>query len=230
MPENQKANGGQGARNGDHPQRLGTFYRAELLKRLEVSEVRGVVLDIGGFDGYWVAGLGDVERYVADISPWARYAAVRYIRADALRLPFKDSTFDAVFTIDVIEHVGQERQMVAEALRVLRPGGKLILTTPSATIRVAPFFIQRWIDRRWGHTHVRGYREDYLGALLREHGGCHVKVTPVAMTALRWLYLLLVLAWRLPGPFGRFLVSAVASWDARHLEGPHGALLLTATR
>lgn len=218
------------ARNGDHPKRLGTFYRAELLERLGVSEVRGTVLDIGGFDGYWVAGLGGVERYVADISPSARYGTVRYIRSDALRLPFKDSTFDTVFTIDVIEHVGQERQMLSEALRVLRPGGNLILTTPSATIRVAPFFIQQWIDRRWGHTRIRGYTEEFLAALLREQGGSNVKVTPLAMTALRWLYLLLVLAWRLPGPIGRFLVSTVAAWDARHLEGSHGALLVTATR
>lgn len=119
---------------------------------------------------------------------------------------------------------------MAEALRVLRPGGKLILTTPSATIRVAPFFTQRWIDRRWGHTRTRGYTGEFLAALLREQGSSHVKVTPVAMTALRWFYLPLILTWRLPGPLGRFLVSTVAGWDARHLEGSHGALLITATR
>jgi SAM-dependent methyltransferase len=50
---------------------------------------------------------------------------------DALDLSFADSSFDCVIALEVIEHVSDENKFVAEGLRVLRPGGKLIFTTPN---------------------------------------------------------------------------------------------------
>jgi SAM-dependent methyltransferase len=45
-------------------------------------------------------------------------------------LPFPSETFDLVTTTEVIEHVPNERAMLAEISRVLKPGGRLVLTTP----------------------------------------------------------------------------------------------------
>ena len=45
-------------------------------------------------------------------------------------LPFPSATFDLVTTTEVIEHVPNEREMLAEISRVLKPGGRLVLTTP----------------------------------------------------------------------------------------------------
>ncbi len=44
-------------------------------------------------------------------------------RADGLRLPFADATFDGVFCSNVLEHVPDPEQVMAEIERVLRPGG-----------------------------------------------------------------------------------------------------------
>jgi SAM-dependent methyltransferase len=47
-------------------------------------------------------------------------------RVDAAALPFADASFDVVLSFAMLHHVGNWRRAVAEAIRVLRPGGRLI--------------------------------------------------------------------------------------------------------
>jgi 2-polyprenyl-3-methyl-5-hydroxy-6-metoxy-1,4-benzoquinol methylase len=47
-------------------------------------------------------------------------------------LPFSDAAFDIVFMLDVLEHLQSPVRAVSEAGRVLRPGGRLAITTPNA--------------------------------------------------------------------------------------------------
>lgn len=49
---------------------------------------------------------------------------------DITRLTFPDDSFDAVFSIDVLEHVPDYRAGLAELARCLKPGGKMLLTAP----------------------------------------------------------------------------------------------------
>lgn len=56
---------------------------------------------------------------------------VTFQREDALDLSFDDETFDCVIALEVIEHVEDEHAFLHEGLRVLRPGGKFIFTTPN---------------------------------------------------------------------------------------------------
>lgn len=64
-----------------------------------------------------------------------RYSARSYngplAVADAVRLPFKDSSFDLLMAADVIEHLDDDRAALAEFVRVLKPGGAFILTVPA---------------------------------------------------------------------------------------------------
>jgi len=46
-------------------------------------------------------------------------------------LPLKDGLFDVVFCLDVLEHVDSDNLMASELLRVLKPGGRLIVTVPA---------------------------------------------------------------------------------------------------
>jgi SAM-dependent methyltransferase len=56
---------------------------------------------------------------------------VGVLRGDATRLPFADSSFDAVITSEVLEHVPDDTRALAELVRVLRPGGGFAATVPS---------------------------------------------------------------------------------------------------
>ena len=68
---------------------------------------------------------------------------------DAQRLSFVDQSFDKVLLSEVIEHVPEPERAVAEAARVLRPGGLLAVSTPS---RYSPLNLAYGVKRR-----VRGY-------------------------------------------------------------------------
>lgn len=51
------------------------------------------------------------------------------LRGDAHRLPFKDACFDVVIILEVLEHLQEPKTAISEINRVLRPEGKLLLTT-----------------------------------------------------------------------------------------------------
>lgn len=68
--------------------------------------------------------------------------------APAEKLPFDDASFDVVFSHEVLEHVEDDRKAVEEAVRVLKPGGHLVIFVPN---RLFPF-----------ETHGFYLREGYL--------------------------------------------------------------------
>ncbi len=88
----------------------------------------GSFLAVAAERGIEVIGLDVAER-------WLVVAAKRNIASlvcgNAERLPFLDATFAAVIAGDVIEHVSDPVVTVAEAYRVLVPGGRLFMATPN---------------------------------------------------------------------------------------------------
>jgi 2-polyprenyl-6-hydroxyphenyl methylase/3-demethylubiquinone-9 3-methyltransferase len=54
---------------------------------------------------------------------------VAYRQADACALPFPDRSFDVVCAMDLLEHVEKPHALIAEASRVLRPGGRFVFHT-----------------------------------------------------------------------------------------------------
>ncbi len=54
---------------------------------------------------------------------------IEYILADNQNLPFKDEMFDYIISFDVLEHVPDDGKMLFELFRVIKPDGKLVLST-----------------------------------------------------------------------------------------------------
>ena len=53
------------------------------------------------------------------------------VQSDAVRLPFSESSFDAAFMLDVLEHIEEDETVLREIRRVLRPGGSVLITVPA---------------------------------------------------------------------------------------------------
>lgn len=90
----------------------------------------------GGLLAPHLAGKG--HRHVGlDLSPTAlplaRRHGVQPVRGDVLHLPFAAEVADVVVAGEVLEHVTDPLALLAEAIRVLRPGGLLVLDTIADT-------------------------------------------------------------------------------------------------
>jgi SAM-dependent methyltransferase len=81
-------------------------------------------------------------------------------RADAARLPFRSGSIDLLLAADVIEHLDDDGAALREFVRVLRPGGHLVLTVPA--------FPSLWGPQDIVAQHRRRYGRGALLALLRD--------------------------------------------------------------
>ncbi len=77
-------------------------------------------------------------------------------------LPFQNELFDAVTMLDVLEHLDNDRLILSEIQRVLKPGGRFVLTVPAYP----------WLWTYWDEVlgHKRRYRRRALVAKLKETG------------------------------------------------------------
>ncbi len=99
------------------------------------------VLDAACGSGYGSAALAAHATFVAalDISLEAVEAARRaygrpnlaFLAARAEQMPFRDAAFDLIVAFEVIEHLEDWRALLAEARRLLAPGGQFIVSTPN---------------------------------------------------------------------------------------------------
>ncbi len=126
------------------------------------------ILDAGCGTGQMLQHLGHFGRAVGvDTSPEAiRFAATRaadnLVLGSILDLPFADGTFDCVLSLDVIEHVDDDVELVRHLAQVLKPGGHLVLTVPA--------FRALWSEHDVVNWHKRRYRAPQLRALLAAQG------------------------------------------------------------
>jgi len=133
-------------------------WRSEVIRRACLTPAARL-LDLG-------AGTGDLGREALRQAPETRLTladfstgmmhtgqkrtglALHWSAADALNLPFSDHTFDAIVSGFLLRNVADLDRALAEMLRVLRPGGRIVALDTTRPVRSAltPFI--------WTHMHV----------------------------------------------------------------------------
>jgi SAM-dependent methyltransferase len=101
------------------------------------------------------------------------------IEGDAAELPLPDSCADAVLLLDVLEHVEEPGRVLAEAHRVLRPGGSIVLSVPHR----GP---TRWLDAVNIYSRLRQRRSSWpaLDGMVATDDGEHRHYTVAELGAL----------------------------------------------
>ena len=117
------------------------YRRHELAYRLWSRTTAGArVLEAGCGEGYGAALLsaaGATTVLALDLDDAtlrhavATYDGVRAARANLVALPLADRSLDVVVCSQTLEHLWEQERFVGECARVLRPGGRLLLSTPN---------------------------------------------------------------------------------------------------
>jgi len=160
----------------------GLFYREKMRAIHRIAPVvigtegtRARILEIGGGrSGLAHLLYPDAEVVTVDLDFALRgsgSSAATFVCGDARRLPFADSAFDAVTLFDVLEHIRDDDAAAHEALRVTRPNGVVLVSTPNTDWRY-PFYRfmrplcppEAELMASWGHVR-RGYSAAELAAL-----------------------------------------------------------------
>ena len=159
----------------------------ELRREFLISELNpgDHVLDLGCGSGEFTAELaraGARDVIGAEVAESAiarareRYPTLdfRLIPVDG-PLPFEDNMFELVWASEVIEHVADTARWLSEVRRVLRPGGRVLITTPShGRLRLLLGGVESYSDPLGDHLHL--YTRRALESLLREFAFAAIEV------------------------------------------------------
>ena len=139
------------------------------LKKILKSEIKdgSITIDIGSYDGFIPYNLKNIfpnlNITTVDIDKsglqLARNQRLNVLQASALELPIRDNRVDVVLCLDIIEHVKEDSRLIKEISRVLKKGGKVILSTPMQNGISFPLISKeksKIINKNWGHVRM-GY-------------------------------------------------------------------------
>jgi 2-polyprenyl-3-methyl-5-hydroxy-6-metoxy-1,4-benzoquinol methylase len=122
--------------------------------------VKEKILELGSGEGYGINMLAPLSsKYMAIDKFDSIIPSIPQVEFRKMMLPslegIEDNSFDYAVTFQVIEHIKDDKKFVSEIHRVLKPGGKLLLSTPN---------IKMTLSRNpW---HIREYTADQLKTIL----------------------------------------------------------------
>jgi SAM-dependent methyltransferase len=118
--------------------------------------------------GHWTWG----ECEAGSIPEMRKFLGEQVVRCDPQRLDFPDASFDVVVVIDVHEHLTDPAPLNRELFRIVRPGGRAIVTTPNGDLGKLAVRIKDRVGMTkdtYGHVRV-GYTIDQHKQMLSAAG------------------------------------------------------------
>lgn len=107
------------------------IYLARFVEKISNDSKSGdIILDAGAGDGRYARYFEHVQYESADICKLERpYSEITYV-CNLNNIPVEDNRFDAIVCTQVLEHINDPAEVLAEFNRILKPNGKLYLTAP----------------------------------------------------------------------------------------------------
>lgn len=155
-----------GLRSGDTVLDLGCGFGRHAFEAARRG-ARVVALDAGRDEVEGVAATFAAMLDAGELALGSTHANV--VQGDALRLPFRDASFDRVVCSEVLEHIRDDVAAMRELARVLKPGGTMAVTVP----RFGPELINWALSDEYHNVpggHIRIYRRSVLNERLAATG------------------------------------------------------------
>ncbi|MDO8527014.1 MAG: class I SAM-dependent methyltransferase [Deltaproteobacteria bacterium] len=142
--------------------------------------------DAMGVDRHWT----NLQRGLASLGESFQD---RLVASNLENIPFPDQLFDAIILLETLEHVDNEEVVLEEMARVLKKGGRFVLSVPHHRLIYNIIDLEHWfvplITKRAVHRH---YRKKKLQKMLEEKGfrvdACLERGMLIA-ACMRWFYL-----------------------------------------
>jgi SAM-dependent methyltransferase len=158
--------------------RAGQERRFEMVREAAGERMHGSVFEAGCGVGSYLFHLQKEARQAVGLDIELERTSQAHLGADQVvcgageSLPFPDGSFDLVLSNEVLEHVLDDRAAVGEIVRILRPGGRLVLFCPNrgypfethgiywrgryhfGNIPLVNYLPRRWRDRLVPHVRV----------------------------------------------------------------------------
>jgi SAM-dependent methyltransferase len=142
------------------PQRAWQRQRHEKTYELVAPFVNQRILNVGAGSGRLsldLPGSISVDIVHAKLRYMRRYNVNPAVTASVFHLPFPDDTFDCVLCCEVVEHVPRDPSPIAELVRVLRRGGRLVLSTPDYGTPMWPI-----VEKLYAAAQPKGYADEHI--------------------------------------------------------------------
>ena len=163
--------------------RAGQQRRLTMILNAAGTRAEGTVLVNGCGVGMYLHHLGDYTQDITGLDiefprlQEAQSQTDKVINARGEALPFPDAYFDLVLSHEVLEHVDDDRQVIRETVRSLKPGGRLILFCPNrgypfethgfywhgnyhfGNIPLINYLPRSWRDRLAPHVNIYTHRD-----------------------------------------------------------------------
>jgi len=145
----------------------------------------GKILDIGSADGTFskiildlskadlVFGIDILESSVLHAKKrFSKNKKLRFRVASGENLPFKNEEFDAVFCLEVLEHVFSPRKVLKEIERVLKKNGIAVFLVPTENLlfKIVWFFWENTKGWIWKGTHIQKFNHKRLKRMIEKTG------------------------------------------------------------
>jgi len=117
--------------------RAGQQRRLEMIVQAAGDRIQGHILENGCGVGMYVEHLSPFGgtviglEYDFERAAEARKNSVHIVNAAGELIPLPSATFDLILSHEVIEHVQDDRAAISEMVRVLKPGGRIVLFAPN---------------------------------------------------------------------------------------------------
>jgi len=144
----------------DFPSLDSSLWYREMVNeiRLYIRKDRAkAVLEVGCSNGSWLRWFAreyGSEVYGLDINRKGFVKRdVHFLKGDAFKLPYKDRSFDIVFSTGFIEHFKNDFELLQEQARVLKPQGCIICEVPNLALSLEYVYVKYFYDFRRGYQH-----------------------------------------------------------------------------